>query len=34
MAGDHSWPVWQQQWQHWLDHGPLAQGAPGPKDKT
>jgi hypothetical protein len=34
MAGDHSWPVWQQQWQHWLDHGPLAQGAPPPKDKT
>ena len=34
MAGDHSWPVWQQQWQYWLQHGPLAQDVPGQKDKT
>nr|WP_294864598.1 alpha/beta hydrolase [uncultured Pseudogulbenkiania sp.] len=23
VAGEHHWPVWQQLWQHWLDHGPL-----------
>jgi len=23
-AGDHSWPVWRAQWQHWLLHGPLS----------
>ena len=34
MAGDHSWPVWQQQWRYWLEHGPLAQYVPGQKDET
>ena len=24
IEGDHSWPVWQQLWQRWLDRGVLA----------
>ncbi|TDR77795.1 alpha/beta hydrolase [Paludibacterium purpuratum] len=24
IDGDHSWPVWQTLWQHWLDDGPFA----------
>lgn len=31
MAGEHSWPVWQALWQHWLDHGPLQAQPPSLK---
>lgn len=26
LPGDHSWPVWLQLWQRWLDSGALIQG--------
>jgi pimeloyl-ACP methyl ester carboxylesterase len=31
MPGEHSWPVWQALWRHWLDHGPLQGHRSAPK---
>ena len=28
LPGDHQWPTWKALWEDWLDHGPLACGAP------
>lgn len=34
VPGEHSWPVWLQLWQHWLDHGPLAMPAFAAKEQA
>jgi len=28
LPGSHQWPTWKALWENWLDHGPLACGAP------
>lgn len=34
LPGRHQWPTWKALWGDWLDHGPLACGAPARATNT